>query len=133
MQASELAARAVRVLSGDAPFPPSAPTSASPRPAAAPFPAVPDAADVRKVWLLGFPQLLLAYVVIVLFTRLNGPGWLTALLLLASTGLAAYGAWCGIRLLLRRTSSVPLIAGTVVDALVLIRLVIWLTSGAAAL
>ncbi|WP_424861070.1 hypothetical protein [Streptomyces sp. MMS24-I29] len=49
MQASELAARAVRVLSGDAPFPPSAPASASPRPAAAPFPAVPDAADVRKV------------------------------------------------------------------------------------
>ncbi|MEU3219585.1 hypothetical protein [Streptomyces sp. NPDC006971] len=115
------------------PFPPSAPTAASPRPAATPFPTIPDAADVRKVWLLGFPQLLLAYVVIVLFTRLNGTGWLTALLLLASTGLAAYGAWCGVRLVLRRTSSVPLIAGTVVDVLVLIRLVIWLTSGAAAL
>ncbi|MFF4096840.1 hypothetical protein ACFYYY_24145 [Streptomyces sp. NPDC001834] len=114
-------------------FPPSPPAAASPRPAAAPFPAVPDAADVRKVWLLGFPQLLLAYVVMVLFTRLNGPELLTALLLLASTSLAAYGAWFGIRLLLRRTSSVPLIAGTVVDVLVLIRLVIWLTSWAAAL
>ncbi|MER5972847.1 hypothetical protein ABT112_24465 [Streptomyces sp. NPDC002055] len=99
-----------------------------PIPTAAPAPVAPDAAEVRKVLLLGFPQVLLAYVVISIAAQLD---WraarvLQVVILLASAGLAAYGVWRGSRLLLRRTRSPLLIAGTVLNVLLLIRLFLWL-------
>ncbi|MFJ8770117.1 hypothetical protein [Streptomyces clavifer] len=97
-----------------------------PRPTAFLPPATPDSADVRKVWLLGLPQFLLAYVILSL---LRGGGLAgTLVFVLISGGLAAYGVWCGIRLL-RHARSPLLIAGTVVTGLVLIRLVLLLLVG----
>lgn len=97
-----------------------------PRPAVSPPPAAPDAAEVRKVWLLGLPQFLLGYVIL----RVVGGGGLVGSLvfLLISGGLAAYGVWCGTRLLCH-TRSPLLITGTVLTGLVLIRLVLLLLVG----
>ncbi|MFJ9414001.1 hypothetical protein ACIRPT_07510 [Streptomyces sp. NPDC101227] len=96
--------------------------------ATAPAPVAPDPAEMRKVLLLGLPQALLTYVVISLTVRWDGAGpALQVVLLLASAGLAAYGVWRGIRLFQRHKNSPLLCAGPVVlNALVLIRLVLWL-------
>jgi hypothetical protein len=97
-----------------------------PRPTASLPPADPDPAEVRKVWLLGLPQFLLLYLIL----SLLGGGGLggTLVFLFVSGGLAAYGVWCGIRLL-RHARSPLLITGTVLTGLVLIRLVLLLLVG----
>lgn len=85
-----------------------------------------DTAEARKLWLLGLPQMLLAYVVLSVVAAQNGAGrGFQVVILLASTGLAAYGVWRGARLLLRRVRSPLLTAGMVLNVLVLIRLVLW--------
>ncbi|MDV5149029.1 hypothetical protein R1T08_34060 [Streptomyces sp. SBC-4] len=95
-------------------------------PAAAPAQTTPDAAEVWKIWLLGLPQMILAYVVISVATH-NGAGRaLQVVILLASASLAGYGVWRGIRLLRRRIRGHLLEAGMVLNVLVLIRLVLWL-------
>ncbi|MFF2233859.1 hypothetical protein [Streptomyces anulatus] len=93
-------------------------TAGPPTPLMPPKLPAPDSAEVRKVWLLGLPQFLLAYVVL----SLLGGGLAGNLLFsLVSGGLAAYGAWCGIRLL-RHARSTLLFVGTVLASLVAIRL-----------
>ncbi|MDF6020491.1 hypothetical protein [Streptomyces sp. JH34] len=95
-------------------------------PTAAQAQVTPDAAEVRKIWLLGLPQMILAYVVISVATH-NGAGRpLQVVILLASAGMAAYGVWRGIRLLRQRVRGHLLEAGMVLNVLVLIRLVLWL-------
>ncbi|WP_329169917.1 hypothetical protein OG754_00900 [Streptomyces decoyicus] len=75
---------------------------------------------------MGLPQFLLAYLVLSLTSSLTGTGMaLQVVVLLASASLAAYGGWRA-RLLLRQARSTPLIAATVLDVLVLIRLALWL-------
>lgn len=97
-----------------------------PKPSVSTPPAALDPAEVRKVWLLGLPQFLLAYLVLSLTSSLTGTGMaLQVVVLLASASLAAYGGWRA-RLLLRQARSTPLIAATVLDVLVLIRLALWL-------
>ncbi|MFB6558906.1 hypothetical protein ACFCYH_08425 [Streptomyces sp. NPDC056400] len=97
-----------------------------PRPTAPAPPAALDPAEVRKVWLLGIPQFLLAYVVLTVTSRLSGAGAvLQVVVLLASAGLAAYGIWRAY-LLLRQARTTPLIVATMLVVLVLIRLVLWL-------
>ncbi|MEV7794131.1 hypothetical protein AB0O68_19420 [Streptomyces sp. NPDC087512] len=102
--------------------PPPFPTA---RPAAAPS-QVPDAADVRRILLLGLPQAFLAYVLLTVASR-NGAGTgVQIIVLLAATSLAAYGVWLGISLLLRRIRSGALVAAILFDVLVLVRLILWL-------
>ncbi|MFI2412139.1 hypothetical protein [Streptomyces sp. NPDC018947] len=102
--------------------PPPLPTA---RPAAAPS-QVPDAADVRRILLLGLPQAFLAYVLLTVASR-NGAGTgVQVVILLAATSLAAYGVWLGISLLLRRIRSGALVAAILFDVLVLVRLILWL-------
>ncbi len=97
-----------------------------PKPSVSTPPAALDPAEVRKVWLLGLPQFLLAYLVLSLTSSLTGAGTaLQVVVLLVSASLAAYGGWRAC-LLLRQARSTPLIAATVLDVLVLIRLVLWL-------
>ncbi|MFF8596701.1 hypothetical protein ACF061_35845 [Streptomyces sp. NPDC015220] len=100
------------------PFPP-------PGPAAAPV-RTPDAADVRKILLLGLPQMLLAYNVLTITARSGAGVGVQIVILLVSAGLTAYGVWLGISLLLRRIRSGALIAAVLFDVLVLIELVFWL-------
>lgn len=102
------------------PPPPMAPAG----PAAPPLLGAPDPAEVRKVWLLGLPQLLLCYAVLFLLgaAGLNGLAG-TLLFLLISGGLAAYGLRCG-AILLRHSRGPWLIAGTVLAGLVLLRMVV---------
>ncbi|MFI6145793.1 hypothetical protein [Streptomyces sp. NPDC051109] len=97
-----------------------------PRPTASAPPAALDPAEVRKIWLLGIPQFLLAYVVLTITSRMAGESMAPqVLILLASASLAGYGVWRAF-VLLRRARSTPLIAATVLAVLVLIRLVLWL-------
>lgn len=113
------------------PLPPAPP----PRPAGPPHAhqAAPEEAadgEVRKVWILGLPQALLAYLILAVLSGLLdlGSGWALAVqsvVLLVSTGLAAWGVWCAARLL-RRARTASLVVATVLDVLVLIRLFLWL-------
>ncbi|MFF2777411.1 hypothetical protein ACFVU3_21170 [Streptomyces sp. NPDC058052] len=105
---------------------PVAPPPVPPPPSVAPAAGRPDPADVRKVWLLGLPQALLAYVVLSVVAA-NGAGTFPqAVILLVSSGLAAFGVWSGVRLLRRRVRGHLLEAGIVLGVLVLARLVLWL-------
>ncbi|MGW5868730.1 hypothetical protein ACWFRJ_42020 [Streptomyces sp. NPDC055239] len=97
-----------------------------PKPTASLPPAAPDPAEVRKVWLLGLPQFLVVYVILSLLGGGGLAGYL--LFILISGGLAAYGVWCGKRLL-RHARSPLLIAGTVLTGLVLMRMVLFLLIG----
>uniref|UniRef100_A0AAU2VNQ5 Uncharacterized protein n=1 Tax=Streptomyces sp. NBC_00008 TaxID=2903610 RepID=A0AAU2VNQ5_9ACTN len=97
-------------------------------PAAPAFQGTADPAEVRKVWLLGLPQLLLCYVILYVLSAAGLNGWAgTLLFFLVSGGLAAYGLWCG-AVLLRYARGPWLIAGTVLAGLVLLRMVAWLAS-----
>lgn len=97
-----------------------------PRPTASTPPAALDPAEVRKVWLLGLPQFLLAYLVLSLTSSLIGTVMaFQVVVLLVSAGLAAYGGRRAF-LLLRHARTTSLIAATVLDVLVLIRLALWL-------
>lgn len=96
-------------------------------PAAAVSRSVPARSDVWKVWLLGLPQAIAAYVLITLVAQaVGGEHALTVVILLASTCLAALGIWRGVRILLHGTRGWLLEAGTLLDGLVLIRLFLWL-------
>ncbi|MFJ7202991.1 hypothetical protein ACIQWR_05555 [Streptomyces sp. NPDC098789] len=105
--------------------PPPPPPGVPPRPAAS-VPAALTPAERRKVWVLGVPQFLLAHVLLFVTSNLfqadlRSPAStaLQCVILIASTGLAAYGVRLGY-LHLRRTHTTPLVIATVLNALVLL-------------
>lgn len=106
---------------------PSAPLP--PRPTAPPPRAPGTASEVRKVWLLGLPQMILAALALSIAGNLGAKWPLLLLIVLVSAGLAGYGLWLGSRLLRRGVPSRSLRAAMVLDALVLIRLILWVFIG----
>ncbi|MGW3269616.1 hypothetical protein [Streptomyces sp. NPDC001056] len=100
-----------------------------PAPAAMPAGArvqVPAAADVRKIVLLGFPQMMLAYTLLYIATQNGAGSGIAILVLLVSAGLTGYGIWLGIDLLRQHIRSGALVAAVVFDMLVLLRVLLWL-------
>ncbi|MFD8939917.1 hypothetical protein ACFV0R_32480 [Streptomyces sp. NPDC059578] len=90
-----------------------------PRPTASVPPAAPEPVEVWKAWLLGVPQFLLAYVVLSVTSRLFWSPALQIVIVVASTGLTAYGVRLVYRLL-RRARSTSLVVAMVLNVLVLL-------------
>ncbi|MET8829525.1 hypothetical protein ABZX40_26740 [Streptomyces sp. NPDC004610] len=101
--------------------PPPPPRMPPPRPA----PTEPSRGEVRRVWLLGVFAPVLLYIA----SSLVPYDWSSAdllylVLLLASLALTVYGTWRGASLLLRRMDSGMLRAGTLLSALILLRILL---------
>ncbi|SEB69863.1 hypothetical protein SAMN05216483_0234 [Streptomyces sp. 2131.1] len=99
-----------------------------PRPVTGPGQPVGSVRAVLTVWLLGLPQAVLAYTLIIVDAGHGANAALENTLLVASACLAGYALWSGARLLYRRAPNPSLRAATLLAGLVLLRLLLWLSN-----